>query len=59
LNEPGSGKVSIAEDLESGTIPREDVAQTILTALTMENTFNRSFDLVSGEQLISDALNKI
>jgi uncharacterized protein YbjT (DUF2867 family) len=59
LNEPGTGKVSIAEALESASIPREDVAQTIITALTMENTFSRSFDLVSGEHLISDALNKI
>lgn len=59
LNEPGTGKVSIAEDLDVGSIPREDVAQTIITALTMENTFNCSFDLVSGEDLISHALNKI
>lgn len=59
LNEPGTGKVFIAEDLEFASISREDVAKTIITALTMENTFNRSFDLVSGEDSISDALNKI
>ncbi|MEK3936909.1 SDR family oxidoreductase [Sporosarcina sp. FSL W7-1349] len=59
LNEPGTGKVSIAEDLETASIPREDVAQTILAALPMENTFNRSFDLVSGEDAISDALDQL
>jgi uncharacterized protein YbjT (DUF2867 family) len=59
LNEPGTGKVSIAEDLERASIPREDVAQTIVTALPMENTFNRSFDLVSGEEVILAALNRI
>ena len=58
LNEPGTGKISIAESLESGSIPREDVARTIMTALPMERTFNRSFDLVSGEDLILEALNK-
>ena len=58
LNEPGSGKVSIAEDLSTGPIPREDVAKTIMATLTAENTFIRSFDLVSGEELILDALNK-
>lgn len=59
-NEPGTGKVLIAEDLEELTeIPREDVAQTILNVLPKENTFNRSFDLVSGEGLISEELNKI
>jgi uncharacterized protein YbjT (DUF2867 family) len=58
LNEPGTGKVSIAEDLNRASIPREDVAKTIMATLTAKNTFNRSFDLVSGEELISDALNK-
>jgi uncharacterized protein YbjT (DUF2867 family) len=58
LNEPGSGKVSIAEDLSTGPIPREDVAKTIMATLTAENTFNRSFELVSGEDLIPDAVNK-
>jgi uncharacterized protein YbjT (DUF2867 family) len=59
LNEPGTGKVLVGDDLEAGTIPRKDVAQTIFTALTTENTRNRSFDLVSGEDSIVDALNSI
>lgn len=59
LNEPGTGNVSIAEDLPTSTIPREDVAKTILATLTKENTFNRSFDLVSGEDQVSDALNRV
>lgn len=58
MNEPATGKISVAENLNAASIPREDVANTILTALTAENTFNRSFDLVSGEDLISEALNK-
>ncbi|MFJ7977048.1 SDR family oxidoreductase [Peribacillus sp. NPDC096379] len=58
LNEPATGKVSIAENLSAASIPREDVAKTIMATLTAENTFNRSFDLVSGEDLISEALNK-
>jgi uncharacterized protein YbjT (DUF2867 family) len=58
LNEPGDGKVLVADDVSAGSIPREDVAKTIMTILTAENTFNRSFDLISGEGLISDALNK-
>lgn len=59
LNEPGTGKVSAAENLERGTIPREDVARTIVAALNEKQTFNRFFDLVSGEELISDALKKL
>ncbi|MFZ3578978.1 SDR family oxidoreductase [Virgibacillus sp. DJP39] len=56
LNEPGSGEVLIAEDIAKGFIPREDVANTIVNALTEENTYNRSFDLVSGETQIIEAL---
>jgi uncharacterized protein YbjT (DUF2867 family) len=59
LNETGTGKVSAAENLDRGTVPREDVAKTIVAALNEKQTFNRFFDLVSGEELISDALKKL
>jgi len=58
LNEPGTGKVSIAEHLTAGSIPREDVAKTIFASLSNKETFNRSFDLIAGENLIADALQK-
>lgn len=59
LNEGGTGKIQAAENLSSGSIPREDVAKTIVTALKEENTFHRSFDLMSGDTSIEDALKRI
>jgi uncharacterized protein YbjT (DUF2867 family) len=59
LNEPGTGKVEVGQQLERGSIPRTDVAEVIFRALDTANTFNRSFDLVSGEQTISKALKNI
>ncbi|MDN4075113.1 SDR family oxidoreductase [Fictibacillus terranigra] len=59
LNEPGTGKVEASENLRRASIPREDVAQTVLAALTEENTFKRSFDLISGEQSIREALKNL
>lgn len=59
LNEPGTGKIAAAENLERASIPREDVAKTIIAALNEEQTFKRSFDLVSGENEISVALKKL
>lgn len=56
LNEPGTGKVSAAENLDRGSIPREDVAKVILHSLTEEKTFKTSFDLVSGNTPIPEAL---
>ncbi|WP_046180832.1 SDR family oxidoreductase [Domibacillus tundrae] len=59
LNELGTGKVEAGEQLERGSIPRADVAAVIFHALDAAHTFNRSFDLVSGEQTISKALKNI
>ena len=59
LNEPSIGKVNAAENIKTGSIPREDVAKTIFASLTNEQTFNRSFDLISGETEITEALKSI
>lgn len=59
LNEPGTGQVNAAENIKSGSIPREDVAKTIFESLTDEHTYNRLFDLISGETEISEALKSI
>ncbi|MCZ2260739.1 SDR family oxidoreductase [Sporosarcina sp. G11-34] len=59
LNEPSTGKINAADNIKTGSIPREDVAKTVFESLANEKTFNRSFDLISGETEISDALNNI
>lgn len=59
LNDQGTGKIKVAENISGGVIPREDVAKTILHALTEENTYNKSFDLVSGDRTIPDALQQL
>ena len=58
-NEAGTGKIQVGEKVTSSTIPREDVARTILASFTNESTYNRSFDLISGELSIEEALNKL
>ena len=59
LNEPGTGKVTVAESLIRGSVPREDVARTIIASLNEERTYRQSFDLVSGDTLIADALKNL
>ena len=56
LNEPGTGMITAADDIRSGKIPREDVANTIIQSLTEENTYYQSFDLVAGNVPIGKAL---
>lgn len=59
LNEAGTGKITVGENLERGTIAREDVANTIFASLKEKNVFNKSFDLVSGETSILEAVRSL
>jgi uncharacterized protein YbjT (DUF2867 family) len=56
LSEPGTGMITVSEDIRSGKISREDVSKTIIHSLTEENTYYQSFDLVTGEVPIAKAL---
>lgn len=56
-DEAGTGRIRTAADLgTTGTIPREDVARTLVEPLDRESTYDRSFDLLSGDEPIEDAL---
>lgn len=59
LNEPGTGKIAAKENLTRASIPREDVAETILASLDEAHTFHRSFDLITGDVPIAEAVKKI
>ncbi|SEI67326.1 Nucleoside-diphosphate-sugar epimerase [Bhargavaea ginsengi] len=59
LDEPGTGRVSASEHLEPGGIPREDVAHAVFEALDKENTRNLSFDLVSGDTPVREAIEQL
>lgn len=60
LNEPGTGKISIGENMqERATIPREDVARVLFEVLGANNTFKKSFDLVSGDIEIKKVIQNI
>lgn len=56
-NDPGTGMVEINQRLNrTGSIPREDVAAVLLQALDADNTLNQTFDLLSGDDSIAEAL---
>ncbi|CAM4312169.1 SDR family oxidoreductase [Saccharibacillus endophyticus] len=54
-NDPGTGRISAEENLEPGSIPRDDVAAVIAAVLEDRNTYRRAFDLTSGDTPISVA----
>ena len=55
-NDPGTGRVTIADDTGPGSIPREDVAAVLLAVLDTPGTAGQTFDLISGDTPISDAV---
>lgn len=59
VNSAGTGKIIAKEELDRGEIPREDVAAVIAAALQEPNTYNRGFDLISGNRDITEALKSL
>jgi len=55
-DDPGTGLVKIGTDLERGEVPREDVAATLLAVLETPSTVGKSFELVSGDTPIDEAI---
>lgn len=56
-DEPGTGRVTAAPVLDrGGQIPREDVARVLAVVLATPSTIGKTFDVVSGETPIEEAL---
>ncbi len=59
-DDPGTGMVELAPRLEhSGSVPRDDVAAVLLECLGADNTIGKTFDLLSGETPIAEALRSL
>jgi uncharacterized protein YbjT (DUF2867 family) len=56
LDDPGTGRVQIGEELPRGSIPRDDVAAVLAAVLRAPGTIARAFDVVSGTTPIDQAL---
>lgn len=54
-DEEGTGRIRVGE-LERGKIPRADVAATLLTCLHTPSTIGKTFDLLTGDEPITEAL---
>lgn len=55
-NDPGTGRVRLAERVPYGEIPRADVAAVLAGALIEPATIRRQFDVVSGDTPVETAL---
>jgi uncharacterized protein YbjT (DUF2867 family) len=55
-NDPGTGRVTIADDTGRGSIPRDDVAAVLLAVLDTHGTSGHTFEVISGDTPIAEAL---
>jgi uncharacterized protein YbjT (DUF2867 family) len=55
-NDPGTGRVTIAAHTGPGDIPREDVAAVLLAVLDTPGTAGQTFEVISGETPINEAV---
>jgi uncharacterized protein YbjT (DUF2867 family) len=58
-DEPGTGMVALGEQLNRGSIPREDVAATLRLVLPAPNTIGKTLDLVSGTVPVAEAVRAV
>jgi uncharacterized protein YbjT (DUF2867 family) len=55
-NDPGTGRVTIADETGRGSIPREDVAALLLAVLDAPGTGGQTFEVISGDIPIAEAV---
>ena len=55
-DDPPTGRVEVGERLPRGQVPRADVAEVLAEVLVFPNTLGKTFDLVSGEVPIEEAV---
>ena len=55
-NDPGKGLVSIADSTGPGRIPRADVAAVLLALLDEPGTAGQTFELISGDTPVAEAV---
>jgi len=58
-DEPAGGEVHLADSVDYGEVPREDVAAVLVALLEEPRSFRRTLELVSGGTPISEAVTRL
>ena len=56
---PGTGRVEISDQTGHGDVPRADVAAVLVAVLDSSATAGRTFEVISGDTPISEAITKL
>lgn len=58
-NEQGTEKIKAGDSVGQGEVPREDVAKTIISVLQEPNAYHKTFEMISGDTQIEEALQQL
>lgn len=59
VNDAGTGKVSVGMGQEVAEVPRQDVAQTLVSVLHSDNTIKKEFEVLGGQTAVEEAVKSI
>jgi uncharacterized protein YbjT (DUF2867 family) len=58
-DDPGTGLVTVGTGLAGGSVPREDVAATLLAVLETPSSVGKVFELLSGDTPVEEAVRSL
>src|SRR5699024_3353295 len=58
-NDEGTGKIEAASTVERNEVPREDIAEVILTCLEKNNTISKELQVLEGNTPINQSMNDL
>ena len=58
-NDPGTGRVTLGENLPRGQVTRDDVAAVLAAVLDSPNTIGRTVDLIGGDTPVAEAVKAV
>lgn len=59
IDTPGTGQIKVGMGNEINEVPRQDVAQTLVSILRNDNTIKKEFEVLSGETAVEEAVHSV
>ena len=59
VDTPGTNQIKVGMGQEINEIPRQDVAQTLVSVLRHDNTIKQEFEVLTGNTVVEEAVSKL
>lgn len=59
MNTPGTKQIKVGMGQEINEIPRQDVANTLISVLNNDNTIKQEFEVLAGDTAVEDAIKNV